>query len=237
MEVALISKVFRFSSHLVDRVQRQGIRHLPAFLYGRISAAVTERRYGIHTNGWIGSGSITPDPDCLDYDPLDYQTIQTAMASLDYESRRQVLLDYGCGKGRILAVASRYPFQRILGIELSRYLCGLAEENLAAMRLPKLCNEVCVINGDAREYEVPSDVTAIILYNPFVGEVLGAVKDNIEASLLCSPRKLTVLHIHFRDVPSPFSACALLAKKGELPLIFREKMVFEVFESLPLKAA
>lgn len=236
MEVALVSKVFRFLSYLGDRVRAQGVSHLPSFLYRRLRVELTERRYGIHTRGWIGSGSITPDPNCFDYDPLDYETIQVALATLDLENRKHVLLDYGCGKGRILAVASRYPFQRLLGVELSKYLCEVSEANLTAMRLPKLCANAQIVNADAREYEVPSDVTVIFLFNPFAGEVLDKVAHNIEVSAQKAARRLTVFHIHFRKVTSPFAALPSFIKKGELPLIFREEMVFEVFETASSRA-
>ncbi|MBN8549994.1 MAG: class I SAM-dependent methyltransferase [Deltaproteobacteria bacterium] len=234
MEVTPFTKLSRFVAYLRERVRTQGVSHLPAFLFRRARVELTERRYGIHTRGWIGARTLTDDPNCLDYDPIDYETIQIAFQSLDLENRKQVLIDYGCGKGRVLAVAARFPFHRIIGLELSKYLCEIAESNVRAMRLPKLCNSISIVNADARAYEVPSDVTVAFLFNPFAGEVLARVASNIEESFHKSPREITIFHIHFKKTPSCFAELKDFKKTKELPLIFREGMVFEVFESKAL---
>ena len=232
MEVNPLAKILRFVSYLRERASKQGFAHLPAFLYQRVKVELIERRYGIHTRGWIGSGTFTEDPNCFDYDPIDYETIQEAFSTLKLEDGKSVLLDYGCGKGRILAVAARYPFQRVLGIELSKYLCDLAEGNLKSMRLPKRCTSLQIINADARSYTVPSDVDVIFLFNPFAGEIMSAVVQKVEQSLAASPRAMTIFHIHFQRVDSPFAASKYFTKARNLSLLFREEMVFEVFESV-----
>ena len=49
--------------------------------------------------------------------------------------RHDVFLDLGAGKGRMLLAASRYPFRRVIGVELSDRLAAIARSNVAAFRL------------------------------------------------------------------------------------------------------
>ena len=40
-----------------------------------------------------------------------------------------VMLDYGCGKGRVIIAAASSEYKKLLGVELSR-LIGTAENNI-----------------------------------------------------------------------------------------------------------
>ena len=47
---------------------------------------------------------------------------------------RYALVDLGCGKGRVLAVASELPFRRVVGVELSPILARAARRNARCWR-------------------------------------------------------------------------------------------------------
>ena len=51
-----------------------------------------------------------------------------------------VFVDFGCGKGRVLFLAARYRFARIIGVELSERMAEQARRNLA--REPRVVVEV-----------------------------------------------------------------------------------------------
>jgi 23S rRNA G2445 N2-methylase RlmL len=85
------------------------------------------------------------------------------------------------------------PWRKIIGLEISPQLLEKARRNLERMR-GRRCRDVQWVNADAAKYELDDDVTTIFLFNPFSGDVLRAVLDNIQESLRRRRRKVTVLY-------------------------------------------
>jgi SAM-dependent methyltransferase len=106
-----------------------------------------------------------------------------------------VFLDYGSGKGRVVYQAARYPFARVIGVEISPELSEIARKNLE-QQSPKLrCKNVRIVTADAAEYAVPDDVTFAYFFHPFIGETFRRVVGQIVASLDRKPRKFTVIYV------------------------------------------
>ena len=93
-------------------------------------------------------------------------------------------VDYGCGKGRTLLLASEWRFREIVGVEFSSALCGVAERNVRAFAQ---CNEqhhnIRIECIDARDYELPSGPMVLYFYNPFDAAILSIVLENLARSL------------------------------------------------------
>ena len=115
--------------------------------------------------------------------------------SLEIDVGRFVFVDYGCGKGRVLALAAERPFLRVEGVELSEDLHRLALGNIAkarnsgALRAP-----VVVHHQDATAYELPKHPLVIYLFNPFGEKVVARVLDAIQSSLRETPRDAYVIY-------------------------------------------
>lgn len=105
-----------------------------------------------------------------------------------------VFLDLGCGKGRMLLVARRYPFARIIGVELSPELTAIARRNLTTCRLAARCRDVDVVTADALAYLIPDDVTVIYLFNPFRDAIFDAVLAQLKESLERRPRSVRLIY-------------------------------------------
>lgn len=86
-------------------------------------------------------------------------------------------VDVGCGKGRPLLIASKYPFQRLIGIEYSARLCRQARANLAAACIPSESFEIFC--SDAADFEFTAHDTFAYLHNPFDREILGQVLNRL----------------------------------------------------------
>ena len=84
--------------------------------------------------------------------------------------RDDVILDVGCGAGRVACVAARFPIARVLGIDLDPRMVALARTNAARVRGRRCPIEI--VEADATRFEVPDDVTCVILYNSFGGQAL-----------------------------------------------------------------
>ena len=105
-----------------------------------------------------------------------------------------VFLDLGAGKGRVLYQAARYPFRRVIGVEISPLLTVVARQNLARKRRRLRCREIELITMDAAEYEIPDDVTVVYLYHPFIGETFAKVVERLAASLDRRSRHMRVIY-------------------------------------------
>ncbi|MBV8489826.1 MAG: class I SAM-dependent methyltransferase, partial [Candidatus Eremiobacteraeota bacterium] len=89
-------------------------------------------------------------------------------------------VDVGAGMGRAVLLATEYPFQAVIGIELSPSLHEIARDNVARVRgLATRCRDVRLVRADARRARFPRGDLVVFLYNPFDGQALDDVLDRI----------------------------------------------------------
>jgi SAM-dependent methyltransferase len=117
--------------------------------------------------------------------------------SLAIDVGRFVFVDYGCGKGRVLALAAERAFLRVEGVELSEDLHRMAVGNIAKARSSgALRAPVVVHHRDASDYELPEEPLVVYLFNPFGERVISRVADAIQASLRATPREAYVIYVN-----------------------------------------
>ena len=82
----------------------------------------------------------------------------------------------------------------VTGIDFSEQLCGNALNNLRQVKekIPSL--QYSVVNKDAMNFDIPSTVDCIFLFNPFDVVVMGAVVNNILESAGKYPREIIVVY-------------------------------------------
>ncbi|HWJ42934.1 MAG TPA: methyltransferase domain-containing protein, partial [Solirubrobacterales bacterium] len=66
-----------------------------------------------------------------EYEPSGWKALSSAMRGVEI-GPDDGFLDIGCGKGRVLQQASRRPFARVVGVELSPQLAEQARRLIAA---------------------------------------------------------------------------------------------------------
>jgi SAM-dependent methyltransferase len=82
-------------------------------------------------------------------------------------------VDIGCGKGRMLLIASELPFRQVIGVELNGELASIAAKNAEVWRETHLATApIHVIHQDATKIARPAGNCLFFLYNPFGPEVL-----------------------------------------------------------------
>ena len=186
---------------------------------------------GVTTASLLSRTATTGDDECRPYEPLCYSCIDRAMSHLKPTSD-DALLDYGCGRGRILAVAATYPFRKVIGIDRSPDLCDSARENLRRIR-GRRSKEWNVVEGDAAMFVVPDEVTVAFLFNPFLGQVLSSVVQRLKESVKARPRQLSVIYMNPEFDRDVFAECPWLSLRAELPVGLWQGMRFRHYQSFP----
>jgi SAM-dependent methyltransferase len=146
-------------------------------------------------------------PEHAMYRAAPRQIVRAAISALDLDFDRTTFVDVGCGKGRVLLVASEYPFKEILGVEYSQNLADTGTANIAVYKRRETkirCPRISIHCGDAREFPIPAGEVLFFFYEPFRASILMEVFSRIRDSLLADPRKITILWMgHMRPFACP----------------------------------
>ena len=158
-----------------------------------------DRRHGVDTAGSIqldaldvvgphrakGNEAVCTSPRSFDF----------IMKSLPHDLQNHTFIDIGSGKSRTLLLASRYPFQSIIGVELARELVEIARGNIASFRDPsQKCRALSVVQADAAAYVFPEGPLVVYFYNPFSSDVFEIVLKNLVSSLERHPRDCFIVY-------------------------------------------
>lgn len=126
--------------------------------------------------------------DCFryPYEPTPYCVLER-LANSGYIDKNTVLLDYGCGKGRVDFYLSYQTKCKSIGVEYDDriYKSAVANCEVAVSR-----NRTSFVNVNAEMYEVPEEVNSFYFFNPFSVEILGKVVARIIDSYYASPREM-----------------------------------------------
>jgi precorrin-6B methylase 2 len=142
--------------------------------------------------------------DRVRYVPSPWYVIPRELRYLGVTDR-DVFVDFGCGKGRVVHQAARWPFSRVIGLEISPVLAEIARANLAARSRQHRCQNIEIVVGDAAEYRVPDDLTIGYIFHPFGGQTLDAMLQAIVDSIDRRPRRVRLIYTY------PWAAAQVLA--------------------------
>ncbi|AQX03595.1 hypothetical protein BBD32_12735 [Elizabethkingia anophelis] len=129
------------------------------------------------------------------YEPSNHYTFIRMLKSIDWDWKKSVFIDIGCGKGAAILLATRYHFKRYIGVELSSLLAKECERNIRKF-IGKKVIDFSIYNCDASDYIIPDDVNVFYFYNPFAPPVLKVVMQHIEESLERNPRKVIIFYFN-----------------------------------------
>jgi SAM-dependent methyltransferase len=144
-------------------------------------------KYGGYCGGRIGTKF--PETGAHGTSSADYYQLEKLFSPGGLEvGADDVLVDVGCGKGRILNFWLHRGFRnRMYGLELDPEIAAWAGN-----RLRKFSN-VHVIAGDAVA-NLPADATAIFLFNPFAASVMELFKRRVKEMFHGSPVRILYFH-------------------------------------------
>ena len=108
--------------------------------------------------------------------------------------KNDVVLDYGCGKGRVSFFLSYLTKAKTIGIEYDERIYGRAMENLKTARARAAFAAI-----RAEEFDLPPEVNRCYFFNPFSVEILRAVMARITESYYALPREILLLFYYPSD--------------------------------------
>ena len=129
------------------------------------------------------------------YEPTPYSVLERLVGS-GYISKRNVLLDYGCGKGRVDFYLSYQTRCRTLGIEYDPRMYERALSNQQTAVSGRRASFVLV---NAEQYPVPAEVDRCYFFNPFSVEILQKVMARILDSYYENSRNIQLYFYYPSD--------------------------------------
>jgi SAM-dependent methyltransferase len=177
----------------------QSVTERLKYVVGETRCRLYDWRHRVQTCGDVSVDSLGDVGENVDsaapYMPSHPKFLDSIIRNLRIDYRRYNFVDLGSGKGRVLLVASEFPFARVQGVEFSRSLHEIAVENVRRYSSrTQRCKNVEPIHGDAMEYEFPQAPTIIFMFNPFKPAVLVPVLRRLEASIRELPRDIVLLY-------------------------------------------
>ncbi|MBR3973727.1 MAG: SAM-dependent methyltransferase [Oscillospiraceae bacterium] len=156
-----------------------------------------------HENTWdkllqiktTGRDDMNSDEYRYPYEPTPYRVLER-LAGSGLIGQEDMVLDYGCGKGRVGFFLSYRTKARTVGIEYDERIYKSALENRK--------NTISRIKPDfvltgAEEYEVAPDVSRCYFFNPFSVEILHKVMARIIESYYDCPREIFLFFYYPSD--------------------------------------
>jgi len=129
------------------------------------------------------------------YEPTPYSVLER-LANSGYITKKNTLVDYGCGKGRVDFFLSYQTRCKSIGIEYDeRIHAGAVENKNTAVS----GNRTEFILGSAEEYEVPKEADRFYFFNPFSVTLLRKVLNKIEESYYKNPREIILFFYYPSD--------------------------------------
>lgn len=120
------------------------------------------------------------------YEPTPYEVLER-LANSGLIRKKDVLLDYGCGKGRVDFFLAYQTRAKSIGIEYDERIYAGAIEN---QKTAVSSNRVSFQMQNAEEFEVALEVNRCYFFNPFSVEILRRVLARIIESYYQQPREI-----------------------------------------------
>jgi len=145
----------------------------------RLSNLYWEKRLGIYTRG-LHSSDVTDDEHVY-YGTNPYRMTNAVLEHLSL-AKDDVLVDLGCGKGRVVCLAARYAVREVIGIDDTTLMCAAARQNV--MQLRGGVSPITILEMPAQQFDFRRG-TVFYMFNPFgpktTGEVLTKMKEGLDA--------------------------------------------------------
>lgn len=195
-------------------------RKIPSSIRLKFAEPDFDLSHGTDTSAQVGTEEFEVSKADLEgavhYETMTLRRFRKVIRSVGTDLTGRVFIDFGSGKGRLLLMASEYPFQRVIGVEFEPNLHAIAKRNVQLYTSSaQRCRDIRPICGNAVTFEIPPERLICSFNNPFDDRILSQVVANLEESLDRSEREVYVIYanpIH-RDLFDDSPRWELIAQK------------------------
>jgi SAM-dependent methyltransferase len=158
-----------------------------------------DKQFNINTLGYIHYTNLKVNKNfnqhhAASYFGSDPKYFRDSIRNLNIDYRQFVFIDFGSGKGRVILLATEFPFKSIIGVEFSEELCKIAQDNICSFNSDIDKVKVETVCMDASEFPLPKDCLVCYFFNPFDATIMAQVLSNINNSLLENPREIFIVY-------------------------------------------
>ena len=154
------------------------------------------------------------------YEPTPYSVLER-LANSEYIGKRNVLIDYGCGKGRVDFFLSYQLRCKTIGVEYDERLYKAALRNKEAAVSGRTAEFVL---ANAERYTVPTEVDRFYFFNPFSLEIL---KHGLGKILASYYEKIREMKLFFYYPSDEYVSCLMQMEELEFEDEISCKDLFE----------
>jgi SAM-dependent methyltransferase len=215
--MGIVSKPLAIARKFLWSVRRRGAGGTLKVVLGRLGPISKERslakqathpfdlKYGVQTSGLLDGTDLLSGHAHDAYNtaywgvsPSRAQEVlrrwETSLVGRKVEA--YTFLDIGCGKGRMMLIASQLPFRETIGVELNPDLASAAAKNAAHWVASGLAQSpIRTLHQDATEIALPDGPCVVFLYNPFGAPVLTKLLAHLERHFVGRPGELDILYL------------------------------------------
>lgn len=138
------------------------------------------------------------------YEPTPYIVLER-LAHSGYIGKKNILIDYGCGKGRVDFFLAYETKCRTIGIEYDERMLGRALENQKAA---PAAGRTRFVLGNAEDFVVEETADRFYFFNPFSVEIMQRVLGRIGESYCERQRELLLFFYYPSDAYVSYLMCA-----------------------------
>ncbi|MBE5957043.1 MAG: class I SAM-dependent methyltransferase [Lachnospiraceae bacterium] len=129
------------------------------------------------------------------YEPTPYSVLER-LANEGYIGKKNCLIDYGCGKGRVDFFLSYQTRCQSIGIEYDDRIYAVCEEN---KKTAVSGGRTTFYMENAEEYEILKEVDRFYFFNPFSVTILRSVMGRVMESYYENPREMYLFFYYPSD--------------------------------------
>lgn len=172
----------------------RGAAHRADVELQRLQRRAFELRFGVRTRGraYLEDRGLGAD-ERFCYQSSDWIATRRALRRLR-PGPDDVLADLGCGKGPAVVLAARFPFRKVIGVELAPDLAAVARANVERARRHLRAREIEIVAADILTWPIPTDVSIVYLYSPVVGDHFSQLATRLLESFDEQPRPLRIVY-------------------------------------------
>jgi SAM-dependent methyltransferase len=120
------------------------------------------------------------------------ETLEPSVRLSDY-----AFVDIGCGKGRVVMLASEYAFREVIGVELNPQLASVARRNLHRwMSRKRACPNVRIAHTDALSFPLPEGPVVLFFFNSFEEEMVRMWLDSLVEAAAARTAPIDLIYMH-----------------------------------------